>query len=430
MASGPTRRASGGPVTPKQLGPTACALIADTDTATLRALGALLRREGLDVSLASDAETALRLLAASEFDLVLADTRFAIGESTALAEAARRTPGATRIALATYTTLDTALLALRGGAYDYLMKPVDAEELSLTTRGALERRQLQRELAGQMRAVEATHAELTRVNANLRAEVARATADLRSKVEELEAANQRLREAEIQHQRFIQMVAHEMRGPLNPIINYAQIAKRPNLDPTKRDEFMDSIVENAQRVNRLVGDLQTATRLSSGQFTLKVESCDIAQLVTDLVEDFRASVREREFSLDAPADPLIVAGDADRIQQAARNLLDNAVKYSAPEGAIEARVWRDGPNAYISVGDYGAGIPESQMNRILEPFIRLEEQADKVSGSGLGLFITQGIAGAHGGELMIRNRKEARAQGAIFTLRLPIGQPAPLAPRA
>lgn len=423
MPAGPPRRASGGPITRQGQEQSARALIADADAMTLRTIGALLRRIGLQITLATDAETACRLLAEQEFDLMLADTRLKRGAASALAEAARLAPNTTRIALATYATLDTALVALREGAYDYLMKPVDAEELRLTTQGALERRQLQRELAERMAELEAAHANLTRANETLRAEVAEATAELNAKVRELEGANQRLRDAQDQHQRFIQMVAHEMRGPLNPIINYAQVAKRPNVSPEQRNDFMDSIVENAQRLNRLVGDLQTATKLTSGQFTLRIEPCDITQLIGDLVADFRATVKERTFSLDTPDSPLIIPADADRVQQAARNLLDNAVKYSAPEGAIEVRVWSDESNAYISVGDYGAGIPEDQMSRVLEPFIRLDESAGKVSGSGLGLFITRGIVEAHGGELTIHNRKEARAQGAIFVLRLPFAPP-------
>ncbi len=378
-----------------------------------------MRREGLRVALASDGETVSRLLRERAFDLVLADTQLAVGDATALAEAARLAPDATRIALATYSALDAALLALRAGAHSYLMKPVDAEELSLTTSSALERRRLQRELARRVAELESAHAELTRVNETLRQQVADATAELQRNVDELEEANQRLRDAQQQHQQFIQMVAHEMRGPLNPIINYAQIAKRPALDAAKRDEFMDSIVENAQRLNRLVGDLQTATRLSSGQFTLRVEPCDVTQLVADLIADFQASVKERVFTLRRSGERVVIAVDGDRIQQAVRNLLDNAVKYSAPEGAIEARVWRERGEAFISVADYGAGIPEDQMRRILEPFVRLEPHASDVSGSGLGLFITRGIAEAHSGELVVRNRKDARTQGAIFTLRLP-----------
>ncbi len=427
MPAGSSRRISGAPAASSWPGQVPHALIADADTATLRTLGALLRREGLQVALASDSETVTRLLSERAFDLVLADTQLTVGGATALAEAARLAPDATRIALATYTALDSALLALRAGAYNYLMKPVDAEELSLTMRGALERRQLQRDLDARVTELQAAHAELTRVNETLRRQVADATAELERKVRQLEEANQRLRDTQEQHQRFIQMVAHEMRGPLNPIINYAQLAKRPTLDASKRDEFMDSVIENAQRLNRLVGDLQTATRLSAGQFTLRVELCDVAQLVADLVADFRAIVKERAFTLERPDDPVVIAVDSDRVQQATRNLLDNAVKYSAPDGAIEARIWRERDEVFISIGDYGAGIPEDQMRRITEPFIRLETNASDVSGSGLGLFITCGIAEAHGGELLVRNRKAARAQGAIFTLRLPAHLPHPSA---
>ena len=88
-------------------------------------------------------------------------------------------------------------------------------------------------------------------------------------MEALDAANQQLRAAQEQHHTFVAMVAHEMRGPLGPIMNYAMLAKRPAVTPEKRDEYMDIIVEHANRMNRLVDDLQTATRLSTGRFSLQ-----------------------------------------------------------------------------------------------------------------------------------------------------------------
>jgi signal transduction histidine kinase len=232
-----------------------------------------------------------------------------------------------------------------------------------------------------------------------------------------------LREAQSQNQRFIQMVAHEMRGPLNPIINYAQIAKRPAVTEEARNRYMDTIVEHALRLNRLIGDLQTATRLSAGQFTLRCEACDVVAIAAELIAESTAAERERSFTLEQPGEPIIAVVDRDRVGQAVRNLLDNAVKYSVAEGAIETRIWRDASNVCISVGDYGAGIPEAEMKRIFEPFIRLDRQASEVSGSGLGLFITRGVIGAHGGSLTVRNRSDERAGGAIFTVTLPLAGP-------
>jgi two-component system sensor histidine kinase KdpD len=186
---------------------------------------------------------------------------------------------------------------------------------------------------------------------------------------------------------------------------------------------MDTIVEHALRLNRLIGDLQTATHLSAGQFTLRRELCDVVAVVAELVAESTAAERDRTFTLDQPGGAIMAEVDHDRVGQAVRNLLDNAVKYSAPHGAIQTRIWRDDTTVSISVGDSGAGIPEAEMKRIFEPFIRLDQRAGEVSGSGLGLFITRGVIGAHGGSLTVRNRGDARAEGAIFTITLPLRAP-------
>ncbi len=398
-------------------------LVADTDSATLKAVAVALRHEGRMVVTAPDGPAALAMLSGGAFDLLLTDVRVEAHGENLLAAARRVAPGAMRLAMTSYATLDSALQALRAGAYNYLIKPLDVEELRLSVTQALERLRLERELAARVAELEVAHADLLRANDRLREQVDAATIKLRLKLDELEEANQLLREAQSQNQRFIQMVAHEMRGPLNPIINYAQLAKRPAVTNEARDRYMDTIVEHALRLNRLVGDLQTATRLSAGQFTLRREACDVGAVVAELVAESTAAERERNFTLDQPGETIIAAVDRDRVGQAVRNLLDNAVKYSAPRGAIETRVWRDETHAYISVGDYGAGIPEAEMKRIFEPFIRLDRQATEVSGSGLGLFITRGVISAHGGSLTVRNRGDERAEGAIFTISLPLRAP-------
>lgn len=415
----PTAPASAATLTPMSP-PVARVLLADIDMATLKTVAVTLRREGRVIVTAADGATALALLTDGAFDLVISDVRVEANGESLLATARRIAPHTLRIAVTAYATLDSALQALRAGAYNYLVKPLDVDELRLAVSQALERLQLERELAARVQELEQAQRDLLAANSRLQEQVDQATAALRQKVDELEATNTLLREAQSQNQRFIQMVAHEMRGPLHPIINYAQVAKRPTVDDETRNRYMDTIVEHAFRLNRLVGDLQTATRLSAGQFTLAPAECDIAAAVAEMVAEYTAAERDRAFSLERPDEPITAVVDRDRVCQAVRNLLDNAVKYSAPQGAIETRIWRDADAICISVGDYGAGIPEAEMKRIFEPFIRLDRQASEVSGSGLGLYITRGVIGAHGGSLQVRNRSEDRLGGAIFTITLPL----------
>lgn len=412
-------------------------VVVESDAGTAQTLAAVLRLDGYQVALADEAwggdGEATRPDGA--VDVVLAELRADDpGAKRMLAELRTRAPEASVIVLTSYATLESALRALRAGAEDYLTRPVDADELRLAVASAMRRRRLERELAARVRELEQAHAELQTahdelraLNAQLQQRVEAATAKLHEQVQALDAANQQLVAAQDQHHTFVAMVAHEMRGPLGPIMNYAMLAKRPAATPEKRNEYMDIIVEHANRMNRLVGDLQTATRLSTGQFALQRQTCDVAVAVGGLVEEFRASCRERDFSYTRPEEPVEAEVDADRVVQAVRNLIENAIKYSVEAGAIELSVWKDDARVYLRVGDYGAGIPEAERERIFQPFTRLERRPE-TSGTGLGLYITRGIVAEHGGALTVYNRvDDERAHGAIFTIALPLRAETPAA---
>ncbi len=373
------------------------------DDTTGVAVGAVLRMDGYTVRLATTTADADALMHEETFDIILTDLRLSDApEVDMLTRAQELAPGATFIALT--------------------VKPVDRDELRITVGRALERRRLERDLAARVRELEEAHRQVTNFNRKLQRQVEQATADLRERVAALDEANQLLQRTQEQHDRFVAMVAHEMRGPLNPIINYAQLARRSTSTQESRERYMDIIVEHAFRLNRMVDDLQTATRLSTGQFTLKRSRQDVAALVAELVEQFIASTHDHKVTIDRPDEAIYALVDRDRISQAVRNLLDNAVKYSSPPGPIEVRVWRDDAYAHISVGDYGVGIPEAERKRIFEAFTRLQERSSEVSGSGLGLYITRGIVAAHEGILDVSNRNDERAQGAIFTISLPLAE--------
>lgn len=395
-------------------------LVVDADEGMADTLAAILRQEGYQVAVAYTLRSALDQLRERHVDLVLADLRVEESGDNVLMRTREYAPSAVVVVLTSFASFETAQHALQSGAYNYLVKPVDVAELRVTVDRAMQHRQMARTLAAQVRELEAAHTQVQSFNAQLQAQVEEATHELREKVQALKEANVQLQRTQEEHERFVAMVAHEMRGPLNPIINYAQLAKRPGIAQETIDHYADIIVEHAYRLNRLVDDLQTATRLSTGQFTLRRERCDVTATVAELVDNFTATVRERRFSLERPNEPIFAEVDRDRLAQAVRNLIDNAVKYSVEQGAVEVQVWQDAERVYISVRDYGAGIPEEEMQRIFEAFTRINKDAD-VSGSGLGLYITRGIVAAHGGNLTVRNASGSdRVRGAIFTLALPL----------
>ncbi|MGH2515698.1 MAG: response regulator, partial [Ktedonobacterales bacterium] len=251
-------------------------LVVDTDESLARTVGAVLRHEGYAVTTVFSLADATRLLRNASFDLLLADLRSEDGTGEdMLAHLRALAPAALVIVLARFATFESALRALRAGAYDYLLKPVDVDELRLTVARGLEHRRLERELAARVHDLEAAQARERTFTTRLQQQVDAATAELQLQVGALDGANQQLHLAQEEHDRFVAMVAHEMRGPLNPIINFAQLAKRPGLPRESLEHYADIIVENAFRLNRLIDDLQTATRLSTGHFTLRRQREDV-----------------------------------------------------------------------------------------------------------------------------------------------------------
>jgi signal transduction histidine kinase len=248
--------------------------------------------------------------------------------------------------------------------------------------------------------------------------------DLQSQVNELTAAKLLLEEevgqlkAElVQKERFAAMIAHELRSPLTPIINYAQMIARPNQRRETIERGSQIIVSQSWRLARLAKDLLDVSRLSSGQFTLKCQPCDLVKVVRELVEQVRPVAPFHTFQLDFSSETLVGNWDRDRLQQAVGNLVDNAIKYSDDETTITLKIWQTESNACVSVHNVGASIPKSQIDQLFRPFSRLKTPVPQ-DGTGLGLFITRSIVEAHGGELRLEELPED--QGTTFSFDLPL----------
>ncbi|MFI5275085.1 MAG: response regulator [Ktedonobacterales bacterium] len=392
-------------------------LVVDDDPGVRATLAAVLRGQGYAVWTAGQASDALARLDEMGFDLVLTDLQLEDADGLDLLETVRRhAPGTPIVVMTGYAALESALSALHAGAYAYLIKPTDVDELCVTVARGLEHRQPQRDLAARVAELEAANVASHEFNARRQTQVSGATDALRHQVAALATTNLQLRETQEQHERFVAMVAHELKSPLGLVMSYAQLSARPGATPAQIQRYTGEIIEAAQRLNRLVEDLRTATRLSTGHFDLRLAPCDLAGALRSTIEGLRTTVAQRRFSFEAQPDLGPVMVDSDRVLQAVRNLLDNAIKYSAEDGAIAVRLWGDASEVSISVRDQGAGIPEQDIARLLLPFER-GPGSTQVPGSGLGLYITRGIAMAHGGELRVRNGDgPARVRGAVFTL--------------
>ncbi len=253
--------------------------------------------------------------------------------------------------------------------------------------------------------------------------------ELHRQIAQLTAENMLLKEQLATKEQFTAMIAHDLRGPLTPIINYAKMIIRqqggqPNVSLRRNASI---IISQAQRMTRLVGDLLDMSRISAGTFTLFREPCDVIALVEELVEQMKPVAPRHKFIVEVPEGPLKSNYDDERLQQALGNLLDNAIKYSYEETYITLRVWTSAQKLHISIHNIGRDIPEDEINNLFQPFVRLQAAASR-RGSGLGLFIARSIITAHGGELRLEpyvmnkdadETGEIRSTGTTFSLTLP-----------
>ncbi len=243
-------------------------------------------------------------------------------------------------------------------------------------------------------------------------------AALQRQVDELTENNLLLKEQLARKEQFVAMIAHELRSPLTPIINYAQIVARPNQRRETIERGTNIIISQAWRLSRLVSDLLDSSRLSSGQFTLACNPCDAVKLVKETVEQLRPIAPYHKFTIDVPDTSIIGIWDYGRLQQALGNLIDNAIKYSPEETTITIRAWRIPGKVSISVHNEGESIPHIEIDQLFHPYSRLATSS-RQKGSGLGLYIAKSIIDAHGGELQLERPAE-EYQGTTFTFDLPL----------
>ncbi len=241
---------------------------------------------------------------------------------------------------------------------------------------------------------------------------------LQRQVDDLAAENLLLKEQLAHREQFTAMIAHELRGPLTPIINYAQLLARPSQRPAMQQRGTSIIISQARRLLRIVNDLLDASRLSSGQFTLVRETCDIVALAREVVEQLRPLAPYHSIAIETPDTPLTGNWDSFRLQQALGNLLDNAIKYSDEQTTITVRVTASPGTARISVHNEGTSIPSVEAEQLFRPYVRLQPASSSPRGSGLGLYITRCIIEAHGGTLSLEPNTSDK-QGITFSFDLP-----------
>lgn len=201
---------------------------------------------------------------------------------------------------------------------------------------------------------------------------------------------------------FVANVSHELKTPLTSISGYAETLLGDHPDAVTTARFLEIIVNNARRMQRLVDDLLDLSRIEAGRWQPKPEPVDLELVAREVWATLAERARGRGVTLDTtvPADGLPLFADPDAVRQILTNLFDNSLRHTPTGGTITLEAHVDGDETELAVTDTGAGIPREHLGRIFERFYRVDPSRSRdEGGTGLGLAIVKHLVEAHGGRV-------------------------------
>jgi two-component system, OmpR family, phosphate regulon sensor histidine kinase PhoR len=230
-----------------------------------------------------------------------------------------------------------------------------------------------------------------------------------------------LRRADQVRRDFVANVSHELRTPLTAIRGYVEALLDSPPAPDEAQRFLEIIARHSLRMERLVRDLLRLARLDAGQEPLDRSDCAIASVLSAVEHDLepQLAARGHRLQVSIAADAAVVPADSSKLHDVLRNLIENAINYSPPQGVIEVVSRRFMDTVELTVADRGPGIPEADLGRIFERFYRVDRSRTRdPGGTGLGLSIVRHLIELHGGRVSATNRDGG---GALITVTLPAG---------
>ncbi len=379
-------------------------LIVDDDAALLQALPQALnlRMDNIKVDTSDSALAAVKLIEENDYDAIVSDIKMPGMDGLALlAKIQELRPDTPTLLITGHGEHDLAVRALRGGAYDFIQKPIDRDYLVAALQRAVQTRQLRRKVYEQQLALELHAKSLERM---------------------VQKRTSELVEANAAKDKFLSIVSHELKTPLTSLKGMTQLLCRQiqRTDAVNVVKVGLSDMERSiRRMEVLVNDLLDISLVETNMFVIHRKKCDLVELCRHLIDEYTAGIGP-SLTFEVPGEPVEVEADVDRISQVIINLLSNARKYSPKGSPITVTVQQAGYEAIVSVRDMGVGIPAERQAHIFEQFYRVpgvEVQTGPHTGLGLGLYISRKIVERHGGHIDVQSTPE---QGSTFSVVLPL----------
>lgn len=341
----------------------------------------ILEKVGFRVETFEDGAQGLEGVARLKPGLVVVDLKMpGISGMEVIARVHEMDPHIITVVITGYATIDTAVEAMKSGAYDFLPKPFSPEELRLIVNRGLERRRLTLE--------------------SRRCEV----------------------ERELLKRRFVTFVSHQLQTPLVAIHQYLDVLK--HLGDTedavvKRREWLDRCLKRTEEMQSIIKNWLTLSKVEGQTLSRQRIKVDLKRVITDILKTYEELAAADQISLVAqlPGEAYFVRGDRDCLSVLFDNLIVNAINYNKPGGRVTVSAQPSDGEVAVSVTDTGVGIPEKYRQFLFDEFFRIrEEGAKKTSGTGLGLSICKRIVCEMGGSIDVDSQVDV---GSTFRVRLP-----------
>ncbi len=330
----------------------------------------------LEIDDAESGEAALEKIQQRAPDILILDHKMSgISGLDVLDQVGDRHGEMLTIMITAYASIETAVRAVKRGAYDFLAKPFTPDELRNTLKKAAVRLVL--------------------------AKQARRLAEERNEV--------RLQ--------FMRTLSHELQAPLAAVEGFLELIRNrtEGNDMAAYDALVERGQHRIQGMRRLIQDLLQMTTIESRRRQRQLEPVDLREIARTAIDTFAQDARHHDLQLTLHGDtPITVHGDSSELSMVLQNLISNAVKYNRPGGQVHVTLDRNGDTVSVGVADTGWGIPAADIDRLCHEFVRIKNDHTRdVPGTGLGLSIVRKVARLYGGDLLIDSEPDV---GSKFTV--------------
>jgi two-component system sensor histidine kinase/response regulator len=355
-------------------------LVIDDEESMRDSCSLILAKEGFEADTAENGELGLEKVREKLPDFVLIDLKMpGIGGLEVLDKVKKINPDSIPIVITGYATVESAVEAMKRGAYDFLPKPFTPEELRLIIRRGVERKKLQEE------------------------------------------ADSLRREKKLIEENFITMVSHQLRSPLVAVAQYFEVVLGGHLGDIgpQLKEMIEKARARLEGLLNLINDWLSIARMNGGQLVDRLKPTHLEPMLAKLVDFLQALTEENNITLRLapPSGSDLALADPETLEEVFSNLITNAIKYNTIDGSVTLSIREESKTIVVDVADTGVGISQEHLPFIFDQFYQIDRSkrgADK--GSGLGLAIAKRIVEAHGGSLHVTSRA---GEGSTFSVSLP-----------